>query len=311
MTPAGPSRSRGRPRASTTLAGLLLVGCAVAASGPTVLPESDDVAGQARRVGALARGADVVYLGEDHDNPSHHERQRAALAALVAAGARPAVGFEMLPEEMQPEVDQLVRGAAGPAELARSLAWAERGWPDFAWYWPLFDLARHHDLPVVALDLDPAVSRRIAREGLASLGGRGEVLRSALPPDAGREAAIGRTLQAAHCDLLPMSRIPSMVESWHARNVTMARHIAAALDRGRPVVVIAGRGHQGPGGIPGQLEALRPGTRQLVVDMVEARPGADPGPTAGDGPAAVVWISPPVTRPDPCELMRRQLPPAR
>ena len=39
-----------------------------------------------------ARGADVVYLGEQHDNPTHHAHQRAVVEALVARGVRPALG---------------------------------------------------------------------------------------------------------------------------------------------------------------------------------------------------------------------------
>jgi uncharacterized iron-regulated protein len=282
-----------------------VAGCAGAAPRPTVLPVAADPAAQAERVARLARHSDVVYLGEQHDNPHHHERQRAAVAALVARGARPSVAFEMLSEDMQPEVDRLMRAGAGSAELARGLTWQERGWPEFDCYWPLFELARRHRLPVVAADLEPAVVRRIAREGLASLGPRAQALSSALPPDAVRESAIARTIQAAHCDILPPVRIPFMVESWHARNVTMARRIAEALGHGSPVVVIVGRGHQAPGGLPAQLEALRPGTRQLVVDLVEADGGDDREPVAAGDTSAVTWLTPPIVRPDPCERLRR------
>src|SRR5207249_4973242 len=131
-------------------------------------------------------------------------------------------------------------------------------------YWPLFDAARRQALAVLALDLDPALARQIARAGLAPLGAYGARLASRLQPDPGREAAIARTIQEAHCNALPESRLPSMVESWHARNVTMARRLADALPRTGQVVVIIGRGHQAPGAVPDQVEALRPGTRQLV-----------------------------------------------
>jgi len=204
-----------------------------------------------------------------------------------------------------------MRSGAGSAELARGLAWQERGWPEFDCYWPLFELARRHRLPVIAADLEPAMVRRIAQEGLASLGSRAQALSSALPADAARESAIARTIQAAHCDLLPSARIPSMVESWHARNVTMARRIVEALGHGSPVVVIVGRGHQTAGGLPAQLEALRPGTRQLLVHLEETDRGdGDEPATAGDT-RAVIWLTPPIPRPDPCESLRRQFPPAR
>jgi uncharacterized iron-regulated protein len=289
------------------VAAIVLGGCAARPARPAVLPVADP-ATQAERVARLALEAEIVYLGEQHGNPDHHERQRATLAALVAAGARPAIAFEMLSEDMQAEVDELMRAGAGQAEVGRALTWQERGWPDFAWYWPLFDLARRHRLPVVAADLEPSATRTIARRGLTSLGGRAEALRSALPPDPAREEAIARTMQAAHCGVLPPARIPLIVESWHARNVTMARRIANGLERGSPVVVIIGRGHQAPGGLPAQLEALRPGTRQLVVDLLEAPVGgaaADRAPASSA--ARLIWLTPPVSRPDPCDA--RQSPP--
>ena len=42
----------------------------------------------------LAR-AEFVLLGEKHDNPDHHRLQAEVLRGLIAAGRRPAVGFEM------------------------------------------------------------------------------------------------------------------------------------------------------------------------------------------------------------------------
>jgi pheromone shutdown protein TraB len=94
-----------------------------------------------------------------------------------------------------------------------------------------------------------------------------------------------------------------MVEAWHARNVTMARRLAAALERGRPVVVIVGRGHQDAGGLPDQLAELRPGTRQLVVSMVEAPPDRE-SPAKDRIGANVVWLTPPIPRDDPCAPLR-------
>src|SRR6266480_2784062 len=36
-----------------------------------------------------------VLLGEKHDNPDHHRLQAWVVGALIAAGRRPAVAFEM------------------------------------------------------------------------------------------------------------------------------------------------------------------------------------------------------------------------
>lgn len=98
-----------------------------------------------------------------------------------------------------------------------------------------------------------------------------------------------------------------MVESWHARNVTIARRLVVALGRATPVVVIIGRGHQEPGGVPAQLAVLRPGTRQLVVELREVAPGEVAEAAARGATADVVWLTPAVERPDPCLPLRRRL----
>ena len=123
------------------------------------------------RIAARARTAEVVYLGELHDNPQHHAIQARVLEAIIATGSRPALAFEMIPETGQAALEAAVRSDAGRAEVDQQLGWSAQGWPDFAMYWPLFELARKHRLPVVGTDLDPAVARRIGRGGLAR-GGR-------------------------------------------------------------------------------------------------------------------------------------------
>src|SRR4029453_10409017 len=94
---------------------------------------------------------------------------------------------------------------------------------------------------------------------------------------------IAGVIREGHCGLLPEARLPTMVDAWHARNITMARRLAAPPAPGLTVVVIVGRGHQAAGGLPAQLAALRPGTRQLVVDMIETPPDARPEAAGGGG----------------------------
>jgi uncharacterized iron-regulated protein len=276
---------------------LLVAGCAA------IRPSHDaDPAVAARLAAARALPAQVVYLGESHDNPHHHLAQARVLEAMLADGARPALAFEMLTQDRQPAVDAAMIETADPTALAKRLGWEERGWPGFEMYRPLFDLARRHGLSVVALDLPQPAVRRISKEGLVALApDERSRLASRLAPDALRERGIARDIETAHCGLLPAAAVPRMVDAWHARNVTMARRILEALERAPQVMVIVGRGHQAPGGLADQVEALRPGTRQLIVDLVEAGEKAPELAAPGN---RIVWSSPPVERPDPCAPLR-------
>ena len=274
---------------------------------PLVLPLGVEDAVAGRQVAERARRAEVVYLGELHDNPAIHVAQAAIVRAMVAAGARPALAFEMIPEGSQDQLTAAVRSDDPADAVGRRLGWTERGWPDFGMYWPLFELARHARLPVVATDLDPDLTRQVSRGGLRAAGGAAARLASALPADPVVERAIARRLQAAHCNLFPEARIPAMVDSWYARNVTIARRLGDALREARQVVVIIGRGHQYPGGVPAQLEALRPGTRQLVVGFVEVGDPSDGVEGRRPDMADVLWLVPGPDRPDPCRGLMHQV----
>jgi hypothetical protein len=160
-------------------------------------------------------------------------------------------------------------------------ATAARWWPRT---WPQRDAA----------DLTPG--RRLAPGRLGS-----RLARSAL------DRAIGRRIQAGHCNLVAESRLPRMVESWYARNVTIARRLVAALGRAPQVVVIIGRGHQKEGGVPAQLAAIRPGTRQFVLELLEVEAGDTPPAAAGHGSGDLLWLTPPVERPDPCRGLQQRL----
>jgi len=276
-----------------------MAGCA--AASPSL---DDDPAVVARRIAARTRDVQIVYLGESHDNPYHHMDQARVLEAMLTEGARPALAFEMLAQDQQPAVVEAMRDGADPADVGKRLRWVERRWPDFEMYRPLFDLARRYGLPVVAIDLDQQTVRRIAKEGLGALpADERSRLVSRLAPEADRERGIARDIEAAHCGLLSSGVVVRMVDAWHARNVTMARRILQALEQAPQVVVIVGRGHQGPGGLADQVRGLRPGARQLIVELVEA--GAEEPGRATPG-NHIVWPRPPVERPDPCAPLRNR-----
>lgn len=241
-------------------------------------------------------GADVVILGEIHDNPAHHAEQ----ARLVAVIRPQAVVWEMLTPA------QLLQAAgADPADAAgfgAALGWEAAGWPDFAMYHPIFiasGTAVHLGGAVPRDQLRPAMDQG----ALAAFGAATPWFdpAPALAPLAPDDQAAREVEQAeAHCNALPADLLPGMVEAQRFRDAAMASAALGALAAGqRPVVIITGSGHARTDvGIPAMIRAARPDVTVWSLGQVEA----DPGPGAPYD-AVNVAASPP--REDPCAAFRQ------
>ena len=260
---------------------LILVGM-----GLTVLPVGAAEIG----TGDLASlpPANVVILGEVHDNPTHHANQAQAVAALAPR----ALVFEMLTPEQAAIATPALR--ADPVALGTALGWEAAGWPDFAMYAPIFTAG-----PGAAIfggALSRAVVRQAVRDGAAAVFGDDAAsygLTTPLVPadQAAREAA----QQAAHCNALPETILPGMVQAQRLRDAALARAIVQAVAAtSGPVAVITGTGHaRRDEGIPAVLSLAAPNLRVLSVGQAEA-------PLPADAPFDLWLVTPPAPREDPC-----------
>jgi uncharacterized iron-regulated protein len=263
----------------------------------------------------LAR-ADLVILGEIHDNPDHHALQAGVLRALVGAGRRPAVAFEMLNLDEQAAVDgALARAPRDPDALARAVSWDRSGWPAFAMYRPIFVAALDAGLPIVAANLSHALGTEIVEQGPAVLPSdvRARIDRQGpLPADAAQ--ALREEMRADHCGLLPDHLLDPMVLAQRARDAQMAGRLLAAARSGRGAVLVTGGGHaRTDRGVPAYVAVEAPGLRIASIAFVEVTPAQQtPGSYAGDfGPGPIPYdflvFTPGTAREDPCEGLRKRL----
>lgn len=240
---------------------------------------------------AQARTADVVFLGEIHDNPTHHATQTEIVAALQPA----ALVFEMFPQSAEAEINDLRAKGAPPEALARALDWSAGGWPDFGYYAAI--LAAAPGATVFGAGQPPADTRRAGVEGAAAAFGPDATLYGLDRPIAPADlAARQRLFSAAHCGRIPAARIPGMIEAQRFRDAGLADAAiwARTMTGGGQVVVIAGSGHADKRhGAPVAIAAAEPELRVLTLGQFEAPPGAD---EHFDG----VILAPAPARPDPC-----------
>ena len=231
--------------------------------------------------------ADVVFLGELHNDSTAHAIQLELLAwadATTRSTDRPLVlGLEMVETDAQTVLDEYLAG------LVRERDWlaASRPWTNYETdYRPLVEFAREHGAAVVGTNAPGRYVSLVSRRGgVTVLDSLSASARAWLPPSS---APPSDPLAAKFMDLMggmPHGAGPTvegMLAGQNLRDATMAWQIAQSLadHPGALVVHVNGSFHSEGGlGIPEHLARLAPEARVLVVTMA---PDAEPGSLGDD-----------------------------
>ena len=249
--------------------------------------------------------AEVVFVGETHDDPVCHYLQTKLLqAAFQHYGAdsasranRPiALSMEMFSRDVQYIVDEYLSGLITESHfLSSSNPWANYETD----YRPMFEFSRAHGLPVIAANGPRRYTNRITREGPASLEELSEQAKSFLPPlpypgpssayktkwdnlmqQAMEQHPAEETSDQTETDstrmvssqmlaaMRPTEGISNMLYAQSFWDASMAYSIAEFLKKTPNALVmhVVGGFHvEGGTGTPEQLLHYRPGTRILNV----------------------------------------------
>lgn len=303
----------GAPWQSAELAGHPLVGRMV-----------DMETGAALSAGEIldrATAAKVVILGERHDNPDHHAIQAWVTRELAARGKRPAIVYEMFETDDQPAIDAYLAGTpADAAGLGAVTGWEKTGWPEWALYQPMADVAVAHDLPVLAGNLPVSTIGALARQGLDAVDP--EIVRTLdlrtvdAPPIL--EAQTG-DVRDGHCNLMPEDALGPMVTVQRARDAMMAAKAleGLSLPNTDQAIIITGNGHaRRDRGVPLRLQQMGLAAEDIfVLAPLEVQEGLESPAAYEDGldtigPAApfdVAWFTPRLDSIDHCAALRERM----
>jgi len=113
--------------------------------------------------------AQVVLLGEHHDDVDHHRWELQTTAALAALRKNLVIGFEMFPRRVQGALDRWVANELSEEEFLKASDWSRVWGYDPALYLPLFHFARINRIPMLALNVERELVRSVRSGGLASV----------------------------------------------------------------------------------------------------------------------------------------------
>lgn len=170
------------------LFGLLIV----ALMAMTVLGQADaahfrafDAKGKPVDVSAIiaaAENADVVFLGENHDDVTGHALQLQIFKALVEKYSKErkmALSMEMFERDVQVVLDEYLAGLISENHFLLS----SRPWGNYKQdYRPLVEIAKAEKLPVIAANAPRRYINMVSRGGRDALNGLSKQAKAWLPP---------------------------------------------------------------------------------------------------------------------------------
>ena len=223
--------------------------------------------------------ADVIYVGEEHDQAAHHALQTQIAQALVDRGWS-GIGVEMVDWRYQHVLDEYAGGDRSERWLRRNLDWEENWGMEWLLYEPVFVIGKTYRGELLALNAPRALSARVFEVGLDGLT---DEEREQLPADFDMSNAAYRSFLAdalaAHGDEADADTLRRFEEAQLTWDESMAQTLAEAIqaDHSRRWVIAVGSGHVRHGwGVPSRV-ARRVTVEDLtIVCTALGRDGADP-----------------------------------
>ena len=266
---------------------------------------------------SAAAEADVVMIGETHDNPDHHKLQAYLIREIAKKNRHPAVVMEMIgADKAESLASYQVASNANADGIGNTLDWSSSGWPDWSIYRPIIEAALGASDTILPGDASKVQIQQVGDGGLRVLSEyeRDRLnINRALPVRLA--AALADDIKLSHCNQLQESEIAKMTEVQRFRDAVLADNVLKAAQKSSGgAILIAGDGHvRSDRGVPYYLHARAPGLKVVTILLKEVETGVEnpedavPRDPDGKSVANFVWFTARSDRPDQCDELRKQL----
>jgi uncharacterized iron-regulated protein len=237
--------------------------------------------------------ADVIFVGEQHDDPNTHRLEAAILEGLRRRGASLTLSLEMFERDVQASLDAYLAGKVSEEEFLKN----SRPWPRYATdYRPLIEMAREHGWAVVASNVPRRHASVVAKSGRGALEeltptDRATVARDLHCPNDAYFDRFAATM-SGHLppggDKLSSDERRAMTERYYqsqcVKDETMAEAIVSALANAKgPLVHINGAFHSDFGqGTADRVRRRLDGRRIALVSILPVKDIDQVTPSAED-----------------------------
>jgi uncharacterized iron-regulated protein len=250
-------------------------------------------------VDSLVADADIVFVGEQHDDPATHVFEAQLFEALQKKRPRIVLSLEMFERDTQTALDAYLSGSSPEKDFLA----VSRPWPNYATdYRPLVELAKASSVQAIAANVPRRLASKVAKGGLTEL--------ASLPPGEGQWVAADafaprdaywlrfKATMSGHGGVEPAAMF-RFYEAQVLKDETMAESIARSWSRARSLVVhYNGAFHSDHGlGTVARVRRRIPSAAVVTVTVVPVEDPAKANPAGEAGRADyVVFVSRPAKK---------------
>lgn len=287
---------------------LVPAAASVAAQTPEARYRAFDSKGRAVKIEeiiAALDSADVLFIGETHNDPTAHLLEAELLRRADERFAQPsskqkrkvALSLEMFERDVQTVVDEYLAGLI----TERHFLLSSRPWKNYETdYRPLVEYARAHQLSVIAANAPARYVSRVSANGPDSLHSLSKAAKTWLPslpiaPASDTYAAKFNSFMGGGATNSPQQPSPAtaaaqanphgtlhLLDAQNLRDASMAHSVSEYLKSSRDALVVEVNGtfhSEERMGVPEHLKRYSPKARVIVVTIVsdEAFPAFEPG----------------------------------
>ena len=213
----------------------------------------------------------VIYIGEQHTMFSNHAMQLNIIKALYEKYPKIAVGMEMFQRSKQEVIDRYLKGEIDEKRFLKESEYYKAWKYNYHLYRPIIQFCREKGIPIIALNADRDIVRKVSQKGIESLS-KEEIKK--LPEDMdfvnfGYIEYLKDIFAEHGSSVTKKKKFSSFLQSQIIWDETMAQTASEYITKNpdRKLIILAGGGHiRYRYGIPSRVER-RTGERGLTILM--------------------------------------------
>ncbi|MFA7611314.1 MAG: ChaN family lipoprotein [Sulfurimonas sp.] len=218
----------------------------------------------------------VVYIGEKHTEFSSHLNQLKIIKAMYKHNPRLSIGMEMFQKQFQKYLDDYIAGKISEKEMLLKTEYFKRWKYDYELYRPIILFAKEKHLPIVALNIDRDITKKVVNGGFEALSSDELAL---IPSSIDFDNQKYRDQLRGIFGMHQSKSFKDFDEFYHAQllwDESMAENMASFLQKNpeHSMAVLAGNGHIMHGhGIPNRAKRRGVEDGVIVLNLTDPEPG--------------------------------------